>query len=202
MAVCMIQQRPVPLVWQHWRSAASIPPCGLRAQRRLRAPQGQGASIRTCDVPFRPLYISSSQIRKLEVLWEPRSPDYRRNSQRTSEQGVYCSGFIHPTNKQTSEWRNMKERATHISSPPELRRKLEGRIEPDDQPDSDAAMFEQHLARVCTATAEVIQKSRKSEGHNAAEGIALMGGAGRGASARHTAQRGCWLRRGGARQSA
>ena len=54
MAVSAIQQRLVPLVCRHWRSAASIVPCGLRAQRRLRAPQGQGASIRTWDVPFRP----------------------------------------------------------------------------------------------------------------------------------------------------
>ena len=80
----------------------------------------------------------------------------------------------------------------HISLLPELRRKLESRIEPDDQPQSNAAALEQHLARVRAATAEVVHKSRKSEGGNAVEGITLtvLGGVPL-PSAQHGAATGC-----------
>ena len=61
----------------------------------------------------------------------------------------------------------------HISSPPESRREFEGGIEQDDHPESDAAALEQHLARVCAATVGAVQKSHKSWGHNAPEGVAL-----------------------------
>jgi len=57
----------------------------------------------------------------------------------------------------------------HISSPPERRRELEGRIEPDDQPESDDAALEQHLARVRAAAAGAMQKGRKSGSRNALE---------------------------------
>jgi len=79
MAVSAIQRRTAPLVWRHWGSAASIPPCGLRAQQLLRAPQGQGASIRTCDVPFRHFLTHLLETRaKFRVFGHFRKIDFEK----------------------------------------------------------------------------------------------------------------------------
>ena len=61
----------------------------------------------------------------------------------------------------------------HISSPSDCRRELEGRIEQDDQLESDDVALEQHLARVRVAAAGAIQKGHKREGCNAVQGVAL-----------------------------
>ena len=80
----------------------------------------------------------------------------------------------------------------HISSLSELRRTLDGRIELDDQIESDAVMLEQHLVRVRAVTAEVVQKGHKSEGYNAVERITLTVRGGTPLpSAQHGAAAGC-----------
>ena len=56
----------------------------------------------------------------------------------------------------------MQRVRNHISSLPEHRRELEGRTEPDDQPELDDAVLEQHLARVRPAASGAVQKGSKS----------------------------------------
>ena len=82
----------------------------------------------------------------------------------------------------------------HISSQPERRRELEGRIEPDEQPESDDAALEQHLARERAAAAGAVQKGQKSGSHNALEESRVDNAVPteRSASLWHAAGCSCW----------